>query len=101
MPSLPLPSDPHVIRTMRIPLSARWQKPFVNTLIVGSSSGRSYTSIELCTCTDFSSCPLAIPLFPDQLLTISGVAYTTDSGDLRCVRCNQMRPSRFTSLSTA
>ena len=100
MPSLPSHSANHGNRTMQIAPSARLEKSFNGTLTVISSSGRSYTSAELCICTDFCNCPTAIPLWSAWMLQISGEIYSRDSGDLKCRRCNRMRPFRFTSLST-
>ena len=82
-------------------LSMQSRKSFGDTLTVISSSGESFILTALCTCTDYSSSPLAIPLLNGSKVVISGVSFSKDSGGLRCLRCKLMRPSRFTSLSTA
>lgn len=61
-----------------------------------SSSGRNYISRELCTCTDFST------PFTGQMTFFnmrSGIAFTQPSDDPKCVKCNLVRPYRFTSVS--
>jgi len=94
-------TESHAIHTTHKQVSAQLRKLYGTTQIVVSSSGASFTLTELCMCTDFSSFPAAIPMFEGSLVVISGVNYLTDSGALRCQRCNRKRPYRFTSLSTA
>jgi len=100
MASLPSHSASHGFPTTRTAPSTKSGKSFAATLTVVSSSGESYTLIDLCMCTDYSSSPPAIPLLSDYRLQISGVSFLSDSGALKCCRCKRMRPSRLTSVST-
>ena len=67
--------------------------------MVTSSSGQSYTLTELCTCTDYSRPKPYQMSLPLGLLRKSGVTFSLNSGDPRCVRCNLVRPYRITYLS--
>jgi len=67
------------------------------TPVVFSSSGRSYTLTELCTCTDFSNLVSGqISMFS---AVYSGENSSTDTVDPMCQKCSLVRPSRITSLS--
>ena len=101
MPSSQSHIESHAFHTTPIALSSKSVKSFADTLIVISSSGESYTLAELCMCTDYSSSPLVIPLLKGFRVAISGRTFLNDSGALRCLLCKRMRPSRFTSVSTA
>jgi len=81
--------------------STRSQRSFEDTLIVTSSSGESCTLAELCMCTDYSSCPIAIPLCSESTVRISGRSFSNGSEGLRCLLCKRKRPYRFTSLNIA
>jgi len=91
----------HAMPTTPTALFSKWPKSFADTLTVISSSGESFILAALCMCTDYSSFLIELPLFDGQLLRLSGVSFMSDSGALRCQRCKRMRPSRFTSASTA
>ena len=101
MHSLQLHTGTLGIPIMLKALSGRSANSFADTLTVTSSSGESCMLAELCMCTDYSSSPTAIPLLNGQMLVLSGVNFSSDSGALRCHRCKRKRPYRFTSLSTA
>ena len=92
-------SGGHDSRTLPIPqlLRSLRSSPEVSVSVT-SSSGQSYTSTELCTCTDFWTLEGNTQL--SLALTSSGKQYG-DGADPRCHRCNLVRPSRITSLSTS
>ena len=91
-----LPFEKHVNHTTpfrQLGKSAPWSG---GTARAVSSSGRSYTSIELCMCTDYSRPPSGQMPFWNVL---SGQAFSAPSEDPRCVQCGHVRPYRLTSVS--
>lgn len=64
-----------------------------------SSSGQNYTLTELCMCTDYSRPRAHQMAFPNELLMKSGVTFSINSADPKCVKCNLVRPYRITFLS--
>jgi len=69
-------------------------------LKVITSSGQSFTTAELCMCTDYSR-PLTgqIALNLGELLTKSGGSFLNGSGVAKCEGCGKMRPYRLMSVS--
>jgi len=99
-PSSPSHSENHDIRTMRTQHFTASLEPSINELLVGSSSGVSYTVVELCMCTDYSrplEGQLTLPF--ERSLTGYGETLYRSTDDPKCVQCDLVRPYRLTFLN--
>lgn len=97
--SSPLPLTPLDSPITQIAPSTRFESGSGGSVhVVDSSSGRSYTLADICTCMDYST-PLngQIPL---PLRLSSGETASRLSDAPLCLKCHLVRPYRITSLST-
>jgi len=90
------PSGTHVTRTTPFQRYARSGRSLEDITLVDSFSGRSYTIHECCTCTGY------LPPLNGQMSFFSlpsGARSSTPSEEVRCVKCNLVKPYRITSAS--
>ena len=89
-------SENHVSQITPFRQLDKLERSSEDIVVVDSFSGRNYTLAELCTCTDYSTPLVGQTSFFGMP---SGALYSTPSEEVRCVRCNLVRPYRITSVS--